>query len=223
VSQFKADSKDAAMAAGNLAAKLLARSDAKTFRFVTFASTAAGTGKSLLASEFAGALAAMGRKVALLDLDLHKADATKGLSNAIIAGQTPRPLHQANGVHFFPAGNAAQYPGVVLNHTRFNAWWQDLSNEFDVVVVDTPACNKATETYPILQNSDMVLWLSRNGVSAQDDAMQPDLLALEYGIGPFLHVYNHGKAPNKYLQLLSKLLPRGRKSTAVFTPETLNA
>ena len=178
------------MAVGDLVAKLLAREDAEGMRYIAVASQEAGVGKSYLASEMARSLAAAGRKVALLDLDLRKEEETKGIAEAISTGKTPQPVKSASNLHLFPAGNLDQHPNAVLQQPSYQDWWKSLADRYEFVLVDTSNCEEAAETLAILQSSELVVWMTLQGKSKLASSSQPDVLETNYGIGPFVHVIN---------------------------------
>lgn len=202
---------------GGMASRLLAHGTGINLSQVALASAENGTGKSFLAHGLADALADMGRKVALLDLDFRDSKTEKGIASAIAEGSEPVPETQPNGIHLYRAGKSSLHPSGILNNTRFQSWKKDLSEEYDFVIADTSALDKAAETLTTLQSSDVLIWVTCRKISSLSSASRPDELAMQYGIGPFLHVVNSRQSSRSLFGMALELKNSVQKLSARFS------
>jgi polysaccharide biosynthesis transport protein len=125
-------------------------------RSLLVTSTSPGEGKTMVSSRLAVALAETGRRVLVIDADMRKpklhvafgARQEPGLSNiivgtstfdeALIAGPVP-------GLTFLPAGHAPPNPAELLSSARFQAWFDEMRQQFDWIVIDTPPVMAVTD------------------------------------------------------------------------------
>lgn len=172
--------------ANELAARLLARRDASEVRSLALASAADQEGRDLLAMELAKAFAAMGRKVALIELHSGKQAEAK----PFLSGESLVPIVLKDQLHIYRPSNVNTPLATMLNHPSYTTWWTQLQGAYELVITNAGACGDNADTLSVMAAADQVLWLSRSGVSHLDAPTQPDQLAEVYGIGPFLHVMN---------------------------------
>ena len=136
-----------------LAAKAAAPKEETTARRIVVFSTKGGTGKTFLATNLAGGLAARGKRVALVDLDLQFGDAAIALGIVpqrtifdLVQGYTDFDLvllrdfmlpHPASGMQLLPA---PLYPeqGEEITETDVTRLLEVIQDDYDYVIVDTP-------------------------------------------------------------------------------------
>ena len=130
-----------------------------------------GEGRSQLAAELAIAYALLGRSTLLIDADLRRpqqhalfgVDDRLGLSNAVKRGVTPR-LHAVDGLpelFLVTAGANASSPLEVLLHERFAHMFEEWSQNFEFIVIDTPAMTPYSDGLAVASIAGRVLALSR--------------------------------------------------------------
>lgn len=138
----------------SLAAKAAAAPKEKaTARRIVVFSTKGGTGKTFLATNLAGGLAARGKRVALVDLDLQFGDAAIALGMVpqrtiydLVQGYTDFDLvllrdfmlpHPASGMQLLPA---PLYPeqGEEITQNDITRLLEVIQEDYDYVIVDTP-------------------------------------------------------------------------------------
>jgi len=190
VPQLKGAGRQCEFAVGDLSSRMLAREDAPSMKYVAFASAEAGSGKTFLSKATAGVLANAGYKVAWVDLDFRKEEGEKGIAEAISKGKQPLAKQHNSAYDQYPAGDSSAHPSAILQQKVFKTWFGKLAKDYDFVLVDTSACDEAAETLNLLQDSDLCLWISRQGHSKREAISLPDQLTIAYGIGPFVHVLN---------------------------------
>lgn len=143
---------------------LASTSDPGHLRSLLIASPAIGEGKSTTAANLAIVLAESGRRVILVDADMHRPTQMKlfavpnraGLSTLLVdpsesAVNVLRPTWLAN-LRVLPAGPSPADPSALLSSRRCDDVFNQLSELCDVIVVDTP---------PLLAQPDAALLGSR--------------------------------------------------------------
>jgi len=117
-------------------------------RLVMFTSALAGEGKSLTAANVAVTLSLHGRRVLLVDADLHRPTVhtlfqvsnARGLLNSLVAkSEGPMPVIEvAPNLSVLPAGRSSIEPMGLLISDRMRKVLLEASQAFDWVIVDTP-------------------------------------------------------------------------------------
>ena len=108
-----------------------------------------GVGKSFVATNFAAVLAAGGKRVVLIDGDLHQGRlneyfnkaASGGLTELIAGTKTLDEVTQRNvgtGFDFISTGSLPGDPSEVLLSAAMQAQLEALSKRYDIVLIDTP-------------------------------------------------------------------------------------
>jgi capsular exopolysaccharide synthesis family protein len=126
-----------------------------------------GGGATNVAANFALAVAQTGRRVALVDADLrtpalHEAlgvTSDSGLADALASGleldTTAMPA--APGVAFIAAGAPAPNASELLDSPRFDALVEQLREQFDLVVLDTPPALAFTDASIVASKCDAAI------------------------------------------------------------------
>jgi len=174
----------------DLTVRLLAWAKPRGAKFIAFASAQRGEGKSLLTESTSKMLSEMGRKVAWLDLDLSQVSEGEGIVSAVQSGNFPQPAYMTPYLDRFQPGGGKMHPVALLHHPQYEEWWKSLTEQYDYILIDTGAYLEAPESLSILQASDLVIWISRQGVSRHQSICIPDKLEEQFGINSFLHVMN---------------------------------
>lgn len=132
-----------------------------------------GEGKSFVSSNLANSLAASGKKVVLLDLDLRKPSTSMSFGLEDETGITDYLTGDAEGSEIIkntsvenlsvvPAGTViGDYTDLLLSGALDNLVIQ-LGNMFDYVVVDSPPLDLVTDGYLLSEYSDISLLIIRH-------------------------------------------------------------
>lgn len=131
-------------------------------------------GKSFITANLATVLAQVGQKVAVVDADMRKGhlhryfghDGQQGLST-ILSGQADLDTVMAGtdieNLDFLPRGQVPPNPSELLMHPRFKQLVEDLSQRYDLVLVDTPPVLAVTDAAIIGQLAGTSLLVARFG------------------------------------------------------------
>ncbi|KLV03977.1 tyrosine protein kinase [Photobacterium aquae] len=115
-----------------------------------------GIGKSFVSANMAAVVAKSGQRVLVIDADMRKGRMEKqmgvshkpGLSNYLSGQTTIESLIKQPGVeglHFIGRGEVPPNPSELLMHPRFKALMDWASENYDIVIVDTPPILAVTD------------------------------------------------------------------------------
>jgi len=118
-------------------------------RVIAFTSPAPAVGKSVLCANLAALFAESGKRVLLIDADLRRGRLAQYFGRSPHGGLTELLTGQVDlnvaaqttgvaGLHFIAAGAYPPNPSEILASSRFSEVLKRFSEEFDLVIVDTP-------------------------------------------------------------------------------------
>jgi tyrosine-protein kinase Etk/Wzc len=134
-----------------------------------------GEGKSFVAANLAISLAMTGKKVALIDMDLHSPSLGKvfnvpldepGVSDFLLGEKDAEdiimkiPSHE--NLFFIPAGGIHPTPSELLENGQIQNLINYLDSAFDVVVLDTAPVIMVTDAYHLSSLADATLYVIRH-------------------------------------------------------------
>lgn len=146
-------------------------------------SAAAGEGKSITLLNLAISIAEDGHKVLLIDADLRRPavarllveKAAPGLSN-LLAGQCRAEECVRKGLYnnldIILSGDVPPNPSELLGNERMQQLIDQMSLQYDYILVDTPPVNVVSDTCVVASMLDGVLMLAREGSSRKDGVSQ---------------------------------------------------
>ena len=145
---------------------------------ISMASTISNEGKSSVACNLARIMAAKYKNVLLIDCDLRNASVHKmmkisnrsGLTNIIAQFQDGLSLHSYDGVQeiqfeggqtltVITAGHKVPNPSEVLGSKRMGRFLEQARKEFGYIIIDSPPMAVASDTIPLSNVSDGVLYV----------------------------------------------------------------
>jgi len=151
-------------------------------RSIAVTSTTPKEGKTIVASNLAISLAMAGRRVLLVDADLHRPQLHRmfnlsrspGLSEVLVGSSKPsETLREASslpGLFVLPAGGAITSPTDVLDSERLHHLIDGLSRVFDVVVLDCPPVMAVADASIVGHAASSVLFVVGAGTTTREAA-----------------------------------------------------
>jgi capsular exopolysaccharide synthesis family protein len=145
-----------------------------TNKKVLVTSGIAGEGKSFIATNLALSMALTGKKVVLLEMDLHspaisehlRISSDSGISNYLLGTREPEEIIKRSEVNdnlfFIPAGPLSANPTELLMSNRLPELLTYLDAIFDYIIIDTAPVGPVTDAYIISPYCDATLYIVRH-------------------------------------------------------------
>lgn len=145
-----------------------------THKKVLVTSGISGEGKSFIATNLALSMALTGKKVVLLEMDLHSPaisdylniSSDVGISSYLLGTREPEEIIKRTEVNenlfFVPAGPLSANPTELLMSNRLPELLTYLDNVFDYIIIDTAPVGPVTDAYIISPYCDATLYVIRH-------------------------------------------------------------
>lgn len=138
-------------------------------KIILFTSSVAQEGKTTVAISLARLSASSGQRVIILDCDLrrpriHKMlkSGSEGLSD-LLRGQSDLDeviqVDDESGVHFITCGTHTNTPAELLGTMRMKLLLQELSRQYNLIILDTPPVMSAADARLLAMLADFVVYL----------------------------------------------------------------
>jgi capsular exopolysaccharide synthesis family protein len=136
-----------------------------------------GEGKSFFAANLAISCSMTGKRVVLIDLDLHNSSLTSifsGVPNTGISdyltGQIDeeRIINKVNkydNLYFIPPGEITEDPSELIENGKINGLFNYLNNKFDLIIVDTAPIGLVTDAHVLSSLCDTTIYMVRHTYS----------------------------------------------------------
>ncbi len=134
-----------------------------------------GEGKSFIAANLAVSLAMTGKKVVLVDADLHNPSLGKlfnvsteevGVSDYLLGEKTAeeiiRPVPTHENLSFISSGGLHPTPSELLENGQIQKFISYLEGKFDLVIIDTAPVVLVTDAYHLSSLADATLYVIRH-------------------------------------------------------------
>lgn len=158
--------------------------DSKTKK-IMITSSGPGEGKSTTAANLAVSIAQSGKSVLLIDADMRNPTQHKlfGLSNSNVEGLSVSLVQdqgrqafiqetEVPGVSVLTSGPIPPNPAELVGSKRMKHLLEELSEQFDVVLIDTPPIITVTDAAIIAQEVDGVILVLASGEVNKDFALR---------------------------------------------------
>ncbi|MBP1943323.1 CpsD/CapB family tyrosine-protein kinase [Cytobacillus luteolus] len=152
-------------------------------RSLMVTSAGPGEGKSTTTANIAVVFAQQGKKVLLIDADLRKptahytfrVDNNVGLTNVLLK-QTTLPMavretHQEN-LYVLPSGPIPPNPAELLGSRSMEQLGNQVFEEFDMVIFDTPPVLAVTDAQILANKSDGIVLVVSSGTTENEAAIK---------------------------------------------------
>jgi capsular exopolysaccharide synthesis family protein len=145
-----------------------------THKKVLVTSGISGEGKSFIATNLALSMALTGKKVVLLEMDLHSpaisenlgADREVGMSSYLLGTREPEEIIKRtelnDNLFFIPAGPLSGNPTELLMNNRLPELLNYLEAIFDYIIIDSAPVAPVTDAYIISPLCDATLYIIRH-------------------------------------------------------------
>jgi capsular exopolysaccharide synthesis family protein len=154
-----------------------------TGRILMVSSAEANAGKTTVVANLAGALARAGYQVAVVDADLkhptlHRIFGIEGKPGLkeVLAGAVSAPLalreSRVSRVKVMPSGASDAGSELLMNPVRVRQLLQQLAQEADLVLVDSPAVLDSADPAALSLAMDGVLLVVVRGESTEDEVQR---------------------------------------------------
>lgn len=149
-------------------------------KVILITSSVSGEGKTFIATNLALTYALMGKKVAVVGMDLRRPMLAHrfGLNNqrgvtTFLSGQehdVDKLLVQTklnSNLYVLPAGPVPPNPNELLMSPNMSRLMSELRNEFDYVIIDSAPIGVISDTFLILRHSDLQLYVTHANYSTK--------------------------------------------------------
>jgi capsular exopolysaccharide synthesis family protein len=137
-------------------------------------SSVSGEGKSFVSTNLAASFALLGKKVALVGMDIRspqlakilKIKDTPGVTNflsnsELSVSEMAQPVHDVENLNVIVAGPIPPNPSELLLGERTSQFFNQLRENFDVIIVDSAPIAMVSDTFSLAQFSDATLYVTR--------------------------------------------------------------
>ncbi|MAG65349.1 MAG: tyrosine-protein kinase [Pseudomonadales bacterium] len=136
-----------------------------------------GVGKSFVSANLGAIMAQAGQRVLLIDADMRKGylhklfklSAENGLSELLATRITSNDAiykTEVEGLDIVPRGQIPPNPSELLMHANFTSFLDNVKDEYDIVIVDTPPILAVTDAAIVGRQVGMSLIVTRFAVNA---------------------------------------------------------
>lgn len=168
---------------------------------ITVTSTTSGEGKSFIAANIARTLAAMDKKVLLLDINPHSPTLSamfdvrthNGIADVY---RNTMKVQDVINITSFPnldlinTGDEAESISHLLATEKTIAILDELRSQYDVVIVDTPEVGKYVDAIPFMKWSDLNLYVVKADSTKEELIANAELVKEEYRLQEVYFVLN---------------------------------
>lgn len=165
-----------------------------------------GDGKSYVAASLAVAYSQSGQRVLLINADLRGGTNTElfklgggaGLSTMLAGRETQAPGQSVPGfplLHVLSAGPMPPNPTEILGAPALQRFIDRFRDDFDVIVVDTPAANRSADAQIIASQTDVCMLVVRQDATLLADLRQTQERMRRAGAQVVGSVYNSYSGP----------------------------
>ena len=146
----------------------------KKYKSLALLSFNPSEGKTLISINLAISFAKSGVKTLLVDTDFRKpvgvkhlsGKAKKGMSNYLTENIPLNDVIMCSNIenlNYLPCGSKVMNPSALLSSEAFEQFIKKVSNEYDLVIFDTPALSSVIDGYIVASKADSSLLIVKDG------------------------------------------------------------
>lgn len=185
----------------SLTARIMLMQQSQKNKLITVTSTTGGEGKSFIAANIARTFAAMDKKVLLLDVNPHSPTLSSMFDVRTHQGiadvyRNTMKLQDVINITSFPnldlinTGDEAETISHLLATEKTMEILDELREQYDVIIVDTPEVGKYTDAIPFMKWSDMNLYVVKADSTKSALVANAELVKDEYRLQEVYFVLN---------------------------------
>ncbi len=142
-----------------------------------------GDGKSFITANLAASFSQLGERTLVIDADMRNATQHQifGLANrlglsGILSGRAGYdeiiPIQGLPNLSVLPSGPLPPNPQELLGRPEFGQFLNELSSRYDVILVDTPSAQQASDAQVVAQRARAAVIVGRKGITRSRDIAQ---------------------------------------------------
>ena len=139
-----------------------------------------GVGKTYVATNITKALAALNKKVVIVDCDLHRGDVHENFSveklsmdQFLNSAAEIEKYRKTENLYVVPRpSNQSSTALAFLSSREFETMLDDLRKEFDYVIIDTPPCLPLSDSLVIYNHVDLMAFVVRQDQTLENEINQ---------------------------------------------------
>lgn len=183
----------------------------ETHKKILITSSISGEGKSFIAINLGISLALMGKKVALLELDLRKPKLSdqlsiprnEGITNYLIGAKQADELIKTTAIEnlfLMPSGPIPPNPSELISNGRLKELLTNFEKTFDYIIMDSAPINPVTDAFILSPLCDVTLFIVRHDFTPKVFLQKLEQQHKINNLNNPAIVYNgiRGKGVNKY-------------------------
>ncbi len=185
----------------SLTTRILLSQQQQKKMLITITSTTSGEGKSFIAANLARTLAAMDKKVLLLDINPHSPTLSNMFDVRTHQGiadvyRNAMKLQDVINITSFPnldlinTGDEAETISHLLATEKTTEILNELRNHYDYVIVDTPEVGKYVDAIPFMKWSDLNLYVVKADSTREELIANAEMVKEEYRLQEVYFVLN---------------------------------
>ena len=163
----------------------------KQSKVIAITSSISGEGKTTIAVALSAIVAATGKKVIVLDLDMRRSRMHEefkitnkiGISSYLVGNNTLEEVVQKEvnaNLHVITAGPKPPNPSELLVTSQFDTMIEELKKEYDYIILDTPPIGLVTDAMILLKMADVGLIVTRANYSKKSFVKNIERFASEH-------------------------------------------
>ena len=146
----------------------------KDDKVVLVTSSISGEGKSFISTNLASSFALMGKKVALVGMDIRSPQLAKmlkikdapGVTNYLsnsemVIDQITQKVPEVDNLNVIVAGPIPPNPSELLLGERTSKLFEELRNKFEIIIIDSAPIAMVSDTFSLAKFGDATLFVTR--------------------------------------------------------------